>query len=137
MPGTPGVSRTLVRIRTCAHNQPMTNDIDYFEIGTPAPEASKAFYSGLFGWEIGAPSEAHYSMIQGGAGGLWDTTSMGGGSWAVFYVHVDDVQAAVDRAVELGAAVALPTVDNGQITFAHLTDPTGNRFAVWRPNANE
>ena len=124
-------------MRTSAHNRPMTNEIDYFEIGTPAPEASRAFYSGLFGWQIGAPSEAHYSMIEGGAGGMWDTTSMGGGSWAVFYVHVDDVAAAVARAEELGATVALPLVDNGDIQFAHLIDPTGNRFAVWRPNATE
>ena len=115
----------------------MTNDIDYFEIGTPAPDATRAFYSGLFGWQIGAPSEAHYSMIEGGAGGLWDTTAMGGGSWAVFYVHVDDVAAAVARAEELGATVALPLIDNGDIQFAHLLDPTGNRFAVWRPNPTE
>ena len=25
-------------------------------------------------------------------------------------------------------------VDNGQITFAHLVDPDGNRFAFWRRN---
>ncbi|GAA1440396.1 VOC family protein [Leifsonia poae] len=112
----------------------MTNRIDYFEIGTPAPEATKTFYSGLFGWEIGPPSEAHYSMVDGGAGGLWDTTAMGGGSWAIFYVHVDDVADAVARAEELGATIALPVIDNGDITFAHLVDPLGNRFAVWRPN---
>jgi predicted enzyme related to lactoylglutathione lyase len=76
-------------------------------------------------------------MVDGDAGGLWDTTAMGGGSWAVFYVHVDDVQAAVAKAEELGASVALPIIDNGNITFAHLVDPLGNRFAVWRPNNTE
>ena len=112
----------------------MTNRVDYFEIGSPAPQASAAFYSGLFGWQIGPPSEAHYSMVDGDAGGLWDTTAMGGGSWAIFYVHVDDVAQAVQRAEELGATVALPVIDNGSITFAHLIDPLGNRFAVWRPD---
>lgn len=115
----------------------MNNRVDYFEIGSPNPEASKAFYSGMFGWQIGAPSEAQYSTVDGDAGGLWDTTALGGTSWAIFYVHVDDVPAAITRAEELGATVALPLVDNGTIQFAHLIDPTGNRFAVWRPNPTE
>ena len=42
--------------------------------------------------------------------------------------------ASLAKAQELGATVAIPLVDNGQITFAHLVDPDGNRFAIWRPN---
>jgi predicted enzyme related to lactoylglutathione lyase len=34
----------------------MANDGDYFEIGTPDPEASKALYGGLFSWTFGEPS---------------------------------------------------------------------------------
>ncbi|WP_426996847.1 VOC family protein [Pseudarthrobacter sp. N5] len=114
----------------------MPNKVDYFEIGSPDPEASKAFYSGLFGWEVGPPSSpAQYSMVNADEGGLWDTSGMGGANWAIFYVHVDDVAAAIDRATELGATVALPLVDNGSIEFAHLLDPLGNRFAIWRPKA--
>ncbi len=115
----------------------MNNRVDYFEIGSSNPAASKAFYSGMFGWPIGDPSEAQYSMVDGGAGGLWDTAALGGASWAIFYVHVDDVAAAIGQAEELGATVALPLVNNGAITFAHLIDPTGNRFGVWRPNDSE
>lgn len=106
----------------------MANEVDYFEIGSPDPAASRAFYGGLFGWTFGEPSPQAYSMVNGSAGGL------GMGAWAVFYVHVADVAAAVAQAQQLGATVAVPLIDNGQITFAHLVDPTGNRFAVWRPN---
>lgn len=114
----------------------MANEIDYFEIGSPDPESSRAFYGGLFDWEIGPPaSPTQYSMVDQGRGGLWDTTAIGGASWAIFYVHVDDVAAAVTRAQELGATVALPIIDNGEIEFAHLLDPQGNRFAVWRPKS--
>src|SRR6185312_15496945 len=113
----------------------MSNPVNYFEIGTPDPEASTAFYSGLFGWPVGPPSEASYSMVDGEHGGLWDTSGMGGGSWAIFYVQVDDVAASLARAVELGATVAVPLVDNGAIEFAHLTDPQGSRFGIWRPKA--
>ena len=42
----------------------MTNDMNYFEIGTVDPAASEAFYGALFNWEIGEPSmPARYSMI--------------------------------------------------------------------------
>ncbi len=82
----------------------MANVVDYFEIGTSDPAASTAFFSGLFGWEIGPPSgPAKYAMVEGDRGGLWDTSDTGGANWAIFYVQVDDVQASVDRAVALGA----------------------------------
>ena len=111
----------------------MTNNIDYFEIGSPDPEGSKAFYGTLFGWKFGEP--APYSMIDQGRGGLWDTSEMSGGNWAIFYVHVDDVQATIDKAQELGATVTVPFTDNGAIEFAHLTDPIGNRLGIWRPKS--
>jgi hypothetical protein len=57
----------------------MTNTVNYFEIGSPDPAASKAFYGGLFGWDVGEPSmPARYSMIDEDHGGLWDTSQMGG-----------------------------------------------------------
>ena len=60
---------------------------------------------------------------------------MGGTSWAIFYVPGGRGRCglAVDRAQELGATVAVPLVDNGQIQFAHLLDPHGNRFGIWTP----
>ncbi len=115
----------------------MANKIDYFEIGSADPAASKAFYGTLFGWEIGPPSSpAQYSMIDEDHGGLWDTSAIGGVNWAIFYVHVDDVRAAMDQAQKLGATVAVPFTDNGGIEFAHLVDPLGNRFGVWRPKTS-
>ncbi|MBV9090434.1 MAG: VOC family protein [Mycobacteriaceae bacterium] len=112
----------------------MTNVVNYFEIGTPDSEATKAFYGGLFGWPIGEASNG-YRMVDGDKGGVWDSSAVGGGSWAIFYVQVDDVQATIDNAASLGAKVIVPFTDNGAIEFAHLQDPHGNRFGVWRPKA--
>jgi hypothetical protein len=110
------------------------NQVDYFEIGSPDPVASKAFYGRLFDWKIEDPTgPAAYGMIDEGNGGLWDTSDMGGTHWAIFYVRVEDVQAAIDQAQQLGATVAVPFIDNGNIEFAHLVDPLGNRFGIWRP----
>jgi predicted enzyme related to lactoylglutathione lyase len=112
----------------------MTNRTDYFEIGSPDPGASKAFYGTLFDWAIEDPiGPVPYHMVDQGLGGLWDTTDLGGANWAIFYVHVADVRAAIDSAVQLGATIAVPFTDNGRIEFAHLLDPLGNRFGVWRP----
>lgn len=114
----------------------MTNQVNYFEIGSPDPNASKAFYGGLFDWEIEDPmGPAPYHMVDEARGGLWDTSDAGAASWAIFYVQVEDVQAALDRAVQLGATVAIPLTDNGRIDFAHLVDPLGNRFGIWRPHS--
>ncbi|MCW2525541.1 MAG: glyoxalase/Bleomycin resistance protein/dioxygenase [Pseudonocardiales bacterium] len=112
----------------------MANEINYFEIGSPDPSVSTAFYGGLFGWKIEAPTgPSPYSMVDGGNGGLWDTSTIGGTNWAIFYVQVEDVHAAIASAQALGATVAVPFVDNGGIEFAHLFDPLGNRFGIWRP----
>ena len=111
----------------------MANNVDYFEIGSPDPEASIAFYSELFEWQVGTPSPVGYRMVNETEGGVWDTSAVGGGSWGIFYVHVDDVEAAVEKAKQLGADVAIPVTSNPNIDFAHLVDPQGNRFGVWRP----
>ncbi|ORV18264.1 VOC family protein [Mycobacterium celatum] len=109
----------------------MSNVVNYFEIGTPDADATRDFYGGLFGWDIADSGD--YRMIDGDKGGVWDSSKTGGGSWAIFYVHVDDVQATIDKAAELGAQVVVPLTDNGPLEFAHLQDPQGNRFGVWRP----
>lgn len=108
------------------------NMVNYFEVGTPDPEAAKAFYGEVFGWEFGPAGPAGYAMVNGNAGGLWDTSGIGAGTWAVFYVEVADVQASVEAAIAHGAQSVLPVVDNGAIIFAHLSDPAGNRFGVWQ-----
>jgi predicted enzyme related to lactoylglutathione lyase len=111
----------------------MTAVVNYFEIGSADPDAARSFYGSLFGWTFSEPSPVGYRMVNGQEGGLWDTTSMGAPVWAIFYVQVDDVAAAISAAESLGATVAIPLVDNGRIEFAHLVDTQGNRFGVWRP----
>lgn len=114
----------------------MDNPVNYFEVGTSDPVASKAFFGSLFGWSIAdQASPQGYRMIGNDAGGLWDTSTMGDGNWAIFYVQVADVKAAVEKAESLGAKVAIPYTNGGGIEFAHLIDPQGNRFGVWRPIA--
>jgi len=108
------------------------NPVNYFELGTPDPETARAFYGEVFGWEFGPAGPAGYAMVNETAGGLWDTSGIGAGTWAVFYIEVADLQASIASAVAHGARTVLPMVDNGIILFAHLADPAGNRFGVWQ-----
>jgi predicted enzyme related to lactoylglutathione lyase len=113
----------------------MDHPVNYFEIGSSDPQGSAAFYGGLFGWTFEKPQgPAPYWMVDEARGGLWDTSEIGREHWAIFYVQVDDVTAAVEDAVGLGASVTVPVTDNGNIDFAHLIDPQGNRFGVWHPH---
>ena len=109
-----------------------TNTVNYFEIGTADADGARAFYGGLFGWDFGAANPGGYAAVDANAGGLWDTSGSGAGSWAVFYVEVADIRATLEQATAAGAETVLPLVDNGVILFAHLADPAGNRFGVWQ-----
>lgn len=108
------------------------NTVNYFEIGTPDPEAARAFYGEVFGWSFGPAGPAGYSMVNDTGGGLWHTSGIGSGTWAVFYVEVADIETSIASALSHGAGTVLPLVDNGVILFAHLTDPAGNRFGLWQ-----
>jgi predicted enzyme related to lactoylglutathione lyase len=112
----------------------MPNVVNYFEIGTPDSAATTAFYGDLFGWQVGGSADDQYRMINDDKGGVWNSSSTGGDAWAIFYVQVDDVRVAIEKAEGLGATVCVPFTDNGALQFAHLRDPQGNRFGVWRPN---
>ncbi len=68
----------------------MSAVVNYFEIGSADPDAARSFYGSLFGWTFSEPSPAGYRMVNGEEGGLWDTTSMGAGTWAI---HVGDLRA--------------------------------------------
>lgn len=107
--------------------------VNYFEIGTPNSEASRKFYGELFDWQIADIPKGGYGMIDVDRGGMWDTAEIGGGSWAIFYVQVEDVEATVRKAVELGGEVIMPLTSNPQLEFAHLIDNNGHRFGVWKP----
>jgi predicted enzyme related to lactoylglutathione lyase len=55
-------------------------------------------------------------------------------NYAVFTVLVEDVEATCRRAEEAGGQVLrAPEVNPAGVTFAHLLDPAGNHFAVFKP----
>lgn len=121
---------------------PGINSIGWFEIGTDDPVAAERFYGEVFGWTVShddsKSTDPAYRIFDTGdpeglRGGLFATSGKVS-NYAVFTVLVDDVEAACRRAVEAGGAVQrAPEVNPVGVTFAHLLDPAGNHFAVFRP----
>jgi len=110
---------------------------------TSDPEASRAFYTGLFGWEAQEPSEefgGYFMFTRGGipiagampsAGTADPTEASGPDSWSV-YLDTDDMARTVGAATAAGATVVagpMPVADLG--TMAVLVDPTGASVGAW------
>lgn len=108
----------------------MGNKVVHFEVSGPDPEGLGTFYADLFGWKVDADNPMNYGMVSAddaGIGGGISPLPPGGAPHLTFYVEVDDLQAALDRAVELGGKIVSPPMDipDGP-SIAHFHDPAGN-----------
>lgn len=110
--------------------------IVYAELHTPKTAEARGFYAGLFSWEMKLHTDFDYTEIQPGGGpeaGLMGLTPHDERPAWITYFGVPDLDAAVARAVGLGAVLRAPKTEvPGQGWFAWLDDPTGARFALWQ-----
>jgi hypothetical protein len=110
------------------------------DLSTTDPEAAKAFYCGLFGWEyedMPAGEGMTYTMLrQNGnfVAALAEVMQPGQPAAWMSYVSVDNVDATSARALELGASALMEPFDVLEAgRMAILQDPTGAVFALWQP----
>ncbi len=107
--------------------------------------SAKQFYGGLFGWACedqdtqGGPPYAIFRLNGhqvAGMGQMQDEMkSQGIPPFWNSYINVEDVEATVAKAVELGGTLAMPpmqVLDAGWMAF--IQDPTGGNVAVWKKN---
>lgn len=118
-------------------------DFCWMELATTDHAAAKKFYSELFAWsftEFPIGPDELYTMFQvdgrdvGAAYALPAERRKQGipAHWNV-YVAVENADAAVSRAAELGAKLLAPTLDVFDVgRMAVLEDPTGAAFSVWQ-----
>jgi len=103
----------------------------HFEIGCRDPSKTSDFYSKLFGWQIGPLPTSNIDT--GGPQGIpGHITSLGHEPqhYTMFYVDVEDVQAALDQAVELGGKKLVGPIKIPTGTFAWFADPEGNMIGL-------
>jgi predicted enzyme related to lactoylglutathione lyase len=119
-------------------------DYIWYELITPDPVASKAFYDAVVGWDIEPePSgDMDYRMIRrsdgGNAGGVMrltdDMASHGARPLWLGYIYVPDVDSAVASVGTAGGKTLMPAFDIPGIgRIALLADPQGAPFYVMTP----
>jgi predicted enzyme related to lactoylglutathione lyase len=110
-----------------------------FEVVSDDHERAQDFYTQLFDWTVQTdPSMGGYGLVDTGAGSSAIVggigPSMGPGDKGVkVYVRVDDLDAYLARATELGGTrLVEPTPLPGEYgSFAIFADPDGNPVGLW------
>ncbi len=106
----------------------MVNPVVHFEILGPDAAKTQAYYRDLFGWTINSDNPMQYGLVEAGGGGIGGGVgaTQDGSRMVTVYVQVDDPQAALDRAVELGGSVVMPVTEiPNMVTMAQFSDPDG------------
>jgi predicted enzyme related to lactoylglutathione lyase len=101
----------------------------HFEVVGKDGAALQKFYSSLFNWKIDANNPMNYGMVEAGQGGIGGGVgpTQDGSSQVTFYVGVDDLQKALDKAEKLGGKTIMPPMDvPGGPSIAQFADPEGN-----------
>ena len=114
------------------------NSFCWNELATPDTTKAGDFYSGLFGWttnvqQMGPMTYTTFKNNDRPAGGMYTPSPEMGEippHWLVYFA-VDDCDAKVKQANELGARTIAPPMDIPNTgRFAMLLDPQGAAFAI-------
>lgn len=110
----------------------------WFELMSLDIDATSAFYPAVFGvtlkdMEMEGPGYRTFNIDGEDVAGMMDAKGImpeGVPSNWMIYFGVDDADATVAQAVELGGTIAAPLADTAWGRFALLADPMGAHFAV-------
>jgi predicted enzyme related to lactoylglutathione lyase len=112
------------------------------DLATNDSDGAKAFYTGLFGWDVEdnpMPEGGVYTMLRKGgkaAAALFDAGQGQPVAWTS-YVTVEQADAAAAAAREHGGTVAMDAFDVMDVgRMAVIQDPTGAFLAVWEPRTS-
>lgn len=112
----------------------------WHDLGTADPEAAFRFYSDLFGWtKLHAmpmgPDGVYqiFAIDSQPAGGIATAPDPTNTGW-LFYFHVSEIEAAIDRVKQHGGTVVHgPSEVPGGQFIAHCFDPQGAIFGIVGP----
>jgi predicted enzyme related to lactoylglutathione lyase len=109
------------------------------DMGSADPDATQAFYGGLFGWTAEPTPGGYWMLTLGGhnVAGLFALPEGLPPGW-INYVSVESATDTAARARELGGSVPIEPRDVGPPEagvgrMALLADPQGAAFALWQP----
>ena len=116
----------------------MANPFVHVELNTTDVGKAKAFYGSLFDWKLedvpmGSSTYTTIGVAQGTGGGIMQHRVPGAPSSWLAYVHVDDIEAATEKAKSLGGQVMQGVTEvPGMGWFSIIADPTGAVLGLWK-----
>ena len=119
----------------------MPQPVVHFEISAKDSGKITEFYSRLFGWAINADNPMNYGLANtkdgelGIDGGIYEQQGPEDTPGLRVYAQVDDADAYLARAQELGGKIITPAMEvpGMGIRVGLFEDPEGNRFGVVQP----
>jgi predicted enzyme related to lactoylglutathione lyase len=108
----------------------MPHPVVHAEIRSSDPEATRAFFGGLFGWTYPQEGDlAGYTFVETGVPDALYTAIgplQGGAELVTFFVGVDDMDSVLESTTRLGGRVVQDPVHLPGVTFALIADPQGH-----------
>jgi uncharacterized protein len=111
----------------------MAHPVIHAEIRSADPDATRAFFRDLFGWTYSDGAFPGYTFADTGVQGALPTAigPLQGGSDAVlFFVGVEDVEATLARAEQLGGRTIQPAQSVPGVNFGVFADAQGHVVGV-------
>lgn len=114
----------------------------WVDLATSDPEAARAFYAKLFGWNIEVntdPQYGGYALAKVGGrdvAGIGPTMAPGAPTAWSIYIGTLDGEALADRVKDAGGTVVMePFAVGNQGTMAVFQDPSGAYISSWQASA--
>lgn len=101
--------------------------IDYVEFGATDIEATKRFYSGVFGWKFTDYGSEYTAFEDGRLSGGFTTLAKAAGGNPLVVLYASDLEAMLASVKSAG----------GRVTKDIFLFPGGRRFQFQDPNGNE
>jgi hypothetical protein len=111
------------------------NKLVHFDIQSTDLERSKTFYHELFGWKMQqwSPDYALFEYADGSGGGGLSLVDRMPAPCIEIYFEVEDIEAALAKAVSLGGMVSTTktSIGGGYGFLARFTDCCGCLIGLW------
>ena len=124
----------MAQAATAILNRPV-----WVDLAAKDPEAARAFYAKLFGWDIQVNPDPQYggygiAKVDGhDAAGIGGTQAPDQPSVWTLYIASDDAEALSKQVAAAGGTVAMPPFDVGdQGRMAVFQDPSGAFISTWQ-----
>lgn len=106
-----------------------------FEMSSQDPEKAAAFYSKVFGWEVGEPRWGYWPVTTGSGDklGIDGGISKGPSDYphgTRMLLEVDSIDTAIIEAQQNGAMIVREKMEFEDFYLAYLVDPVGNGFGL-------